>query len=83
MAVCCTVDVVDGLADAVQRGGCADRHVRHGHVVVYRAHEPDDPEVRVLGRFFCGDLACVRVVCVERGSLACGISHRDINEMEL
>lgn len=53
------VDVINRLADPVQRRRRTDGQVRHGHVVVDRPDEPDDAEVRVLLGFFGGDLSCV------------------------
>ena len=63
------VDVVDGLANPVERGRRADGEVRHGHVVVDRADEPDDLEVRVLARLLLRDAALALELRDEPGPL--------------
>jgi len=39
------VNVVDGLADSVQRSWRADRQICHRHVIIYRPHKSHDSEV--------------------------------------
>ncbi len=41
------VNVVDGLADSMQRSRRADSQISHGHVIIDRSNEPHDPEVPV------------------------------------
>lgn len=41
------LDVVDGFANTVEGGGCADGHVCHGHIVVYGADETHDLEMSI------------------------------------
>ena len=41
------VDVVDRLADALERSRRANRQIRQGHVVVDRAHEAHELKVRM------------------------------------
>ena len=54
------VDVVDGLADAVERGGRADGHVRQRHVVVDGPDQADDLEMPVSLDLLVRDAACGR-----------------------
>ena len=49
------MDVVDGLADPMQRSWRADGQIGHGHVIVDRPNEPDDPEVTMSRNLFIGD----------------------------
>lgn len=50
-------DGIDSLDDAVQSRVGANGHVRAAKVVVDRAHETDDVQVRVLRALFLGYLA--------------------------
>jgi hypothetical protein len=49
------MNVVDGLADSMQRSWRADSQIGHGHVIIDRSNEPDDPEVSVSCKLFIGD----------------------------
>jgi hypothetical protein len=51
------VDVIDRLADALERGRRADGQVRQRHVVVDRANKSGDLEVPMCGCLLLGDLA--------------------------
>jgi hypothetical protein len=51
------IDVVNRFAYSVQRGGRANSHVRHGHVVVDRPHQPDYFQVAVAVRLLSCDFA--------------------------
>jgi len=60
------INVVDGLADPVQRGRCADGEVRHGHVVVDGANEANNFEMGVrcclsLGYFRWGGESEIKI----------------------
>ena len=49
------MNVVDGLADSMQRSWRADSQIGHGHIIVDRSNEPDDPEMPVSRNLFIGD----------------------------
>lgn len=51
------VDVINGLANTMQRGRRADGEVRHRHVVVDGSHKPDDLKVGMLCCLLLGDYA--------------------------
>ncbi len=42
------MDIVDGLADSVQRGWRTNSQIGHRHIIIDRSDEPDDPEVPML-----------------------------------
>ena len=43
MGCSCRVDIVYRFAYPVQRSWSSNGKICHRHVVIYRAHEPDDP----------------------------------------
>jgi hypothetical protein len=49
------MNVINGLADPMQRSRGADGKIGHGHVIINRSNEPDDPEVPVSRNLFIGD----------------------------
>ena len=56
------VDVINRLANPMQGRRCTDCKVRHGHIIVYRANKPDNPEMRMLLSLLFRDLPCVSVL---------------------
>lgn len=56
MTVCGRIDVVDRFTNALKRSGRADSQVRHGHVVVNRTNEADEPEMHMRLELGFGDL---------------------------
>ena len=49
------MNVINGLANSMQRGRSTDGKISHGHVIIDRSNEPDDPEVSVSCNLFIGD----------------------------
>ena len=49
------IDVVDGFADTMEGGICADGDIRHGHIVVDGAHGSDNFEMSMSSGLFLGD----------------------------
>jgi hypothetical protein len=49
------MNVVDGLADSMQRSRRTDSQIGHGHVIIDRSNEPHDPEVSVSRNLLISD----------------------------
>jgi hypothetical protein len=49
------MDVVDGLADSMQRSWRADCEIGQGHIIVYGSNKAHDPEVPVARNLLIRD----------------------------
>ena len=59
--------VVNRLADSVQSGGGTNSHICHGHVIVNRTDQADDPEMAICLCLLLCDFILVKQLLDETG----------------
>jgi hypothetical protein len=76
----CRVDIVYGFAYPVQRSWCPNSKICHGHIIIYGTHEPDDPQMTMLGCLLFSDLAYspIRVRCKTINALLYHLEHASL-----